>query len=717
MIVRKILSLLILMMPILLLFPTIGQFPFPPASPYSDLVITHFPNAVFIRNSLATWNEIPLWSNTILSGYPFAANPLSGLWYLPGWLAIILPIPFGFNLLICLHLLVGGVGLYLFLRSENLSPISALAGAISFELMPKIFAHYAAGHVTLIYAFSWTPWLLLVEKKRIYSNKLGWYRVLPGIILGMIILADVRWSAYAGILWVCYSLYAYSNLDKQFIWSFGIIKKSGLWFLSLLCQILIAILIASPLLFPFLEFIQLSTRNFLSPADVFSLSLPPGKLLGLFIPNFWGYAETVLYQGEFSILILIFILIIPALRKKHIFWLSAVFFSLILSLGSNVPIIRSFFLLPGINMLRVPSRFLLITGVSFSILLASGLEYLINPPDEKSLPKIAGLFLTGISSLICFLSIGVWFVGGSPSLEFSWGGIFLFIFSGFILLRGNKKISTAVFIIATLPLMVFDLAAIDISEVQYKPPSQVEFEKSDVVKFLNAQPGIFRIYSPSYSLPQQVAALNNFQLTDGIDPMQLQEYVNFMRKATGVPVYGYSVTSPPYGSGDPTHDNENYSPDLNLLGLLNVGFVVSEFPIYGLPTSTRLEEVEDTYIYTVAKYPRAWVQNSSSLVGEEIISVPYLTIKPNQITLEKVEGPGLLVLSEIYYPGWKVNIDGQISDVRKVFDLFRGVDIPSGTHKVVLYFQPVRVYVGMTLSILAWLAIIIYIWTAKAKKW
>ena len=108
MIARKILSILILMMPILLLFPTIGQFPFPPASPFSDLVITHFPNAVFIRNSLATWNEIPLWSNTILSGYPFAANPLSGLWYLPGWLAIILPIPFGFNLLICLHLLVGG---------------------------------------------------------------------------------------------------------------------------------------------------------------------------------------------------------------------------------------------------------------------------------------------------------------------------------------------------------------------------------------------------------------------------------------------------------------------------------------------------------------------------------------------------------------------------------------------------------------------------------
>ena len=174
MILRKLFVVFVLLIPILILIPTICQFPFPPASPYSDLVITHFPNAIFIRNSLSNWKEIPFWSNTILSGYPFAANPLSGLWYLPGWLTIFLPIPFAFNLLILLHLLLGGIGMYLFLRCEKIGILAAIVGAVSFELMPKIYAHYAAGHVTLIYALCWTPWLLIAEKNRIrLPNQVG----------------------------------------------------------------------------------------------------------------------------------------------------------------------------------------------------------------------------------------------------------------------------------------------------------------------------------------------------------------------------------------------------------------------------------------------------------------------------------------------------------------------------------------------------------------
>jgi uncharacterized membrane protein YfhO len=717
MIGRKLFVFFVLLIPILILIPMIGQFPFPPASPYSDLVITHFPNAVFIRDSLANWKQIPLWSNTILSGYPFAANPLSGLWYLPGWLAIILPIPFGFNFLILLHLLMGGIGMYLFLRGEEMGTFAALAGAVSYELMPKVFAHYAAGHITIIYALCWTPWLLLTEKKRIQIEKPGLFRVLPGIILGMTILADVRWAAYAGILWVCYSFYVYNNHTNHFIWSFKSIKQLGHWFISLFFQVLLSILIALPLILPLLEYIGLSTRNLLTPADVVTSSLPPAKLFGLLIPNFWGYAEEVIYVGELALLILFFIMIIPSLRIKLSFWISAIIVSLLLALGSNIPIIRSFFFLPGINLLRVPSRFLFITGFSFSILLAAGLDYLINLPDKITIPKAVGLLFTALCGLISFLSIGVWIVGGSPSLEFCWGSIFLIIFSGLIILRANKKISTSVFMIVLLPFLVLDLAAIDISEVQYKSVSQVESEKSDAVKYLNTYPGLFRIYSPSYSMPQQIGALHEFQLADGIDPMQMQSYVDFMEKATGVPVSGYSVTLPAFETGNPADDNKKYLPNFHLLSLLNVGFVLSEFPISGLPSNTRVEKIDNSYIYTVTRYPRAWVQHPSSPAGEGIISKPDLIIKPDQIILDKVEGPGLLVLSELYYPGWKVNIDGNEANVKKVFGLFRGVDIPSGTHKVIFSFQPARVYIGLILATLTWFGILLYFGIAKVKKW
>ncbi len=150
-----------LLLPVVLLLPGIAAFPYPSnTARYSDFAISHYPNAVYLRQSILMWHTIPLWSSTILSGYPFAANPLSGLWYLPGWLALIFPLPFGVNMTILLHWLLGGLGMFLLLRAEGLDIHEALFGAVVFEALPKQFAHYGAGHVSLIYAVSWTPWLL-----------------------------------------------------------------------------------------------------------------------------------------------------------------------------------------------------------------------------------------------------------------------------------------------------------------------------------------------------------------------------------------------------------------------------------------------------------------------------------------------------------------------------------------------------------------------------
>ena len=114
-------SLLLLALPLLLLLPSINLFPYPSTeSQFSDLTISHYPNALFLKDSIFTYRQIPLWSSTILSGYPFAANPLSGLWYPPGWLVLITPLPLGFNLLIGVHLIWAGLGLYFLMREEGL---------------------------------------------------------------------------------------------------------------------------------------------------------------------------------------------------------------------------------------------------------------------------------------------------------------------------------------------------------------------------------------------------------------------------------------------------------------------------------------------------------------------------------------------------------------------------------------------------------------------
>jgi len=67
---------------------------------------------------------------------------------------------------------------------------------------------------------------------------------------------------------------------------------------------------------------------------------------------------------------------------------------------------------------------------------------------------------------------------------------------------------------------------------------------------------------------------------------------------------------------------------------------------------------------------------------------------------------GLLVLSEIMYPGWRVQVDGSLATILEADGLLRSVILPAGSHHVLFYFQPVSVFVGASLSLvgftLAW---------------
>ena len=143
----------------------INDFIYLKSSNYTDIAISHFPNLLFIQHSIIEDHQIPLWSNLIQSGYPFAANPLSGIWYLFGWIAVIFPLPMGININLAIHILFTFIGLFLFLRDENRSYPAAIFGALVFSISTRMFSHLGAGHLTLIYAVSWTPWLLLVTKR------------------------------------------------------------------------------------------------------------------------------------------------------------------------------------------------------------------------------------------------------------------------------------------------------------------------------------------------------------------------------------------------------------------------------------------------------------------------------------------------------------------------------------------------------------------------
>jgi uncharacterized membrane protein YfhO len=63
-------------------------------------------------------------------------------------------------------------------------------------------------------------------------------------------------------------------------------------------------------------------------------------------------------------------------------------------------------------------------------------------------------------------------------------------------------------------------------------------------------------------------------------------------------------------------------------------------------------------------------------------------------------GPGLLVLKDIYAPGWQAQIDGQPTRVLRVDGLVRGVAIAqAGQHEIVFQYQPQSFVRGVWLAI------------------
>jgi len=60
--------------------------------------------------------------------------------------------------------------------------------------------------------------------------------------------------------------------------------------------------------------------------------------------------------------------------------------------------------------------------------------------------------------------------------------------------------------------------------------------------------------------------------------------------------------------------------------------------------------------------------------------------------------PRFLVLSEMYFPGWRAEIDGVATRIERTNYLFRGVVVPAGIHTVTFAYRPASGVIGAALS-------------------
>lgn len=65
------------------------------------------------------------------------------------------------------------------------------------------------------------------------------------------------------------------------------------------------------------------------------------------------------------------------------------------------------------------------------------------------------------------------------------------------------------------------------------------------------------------------------------------------------------------------------------------------------------------------------------------------------------KGDSLLVLTDLFYPGWKVKVNDEKAPVIRVNGLVRGVLVKAGRSKVVFYYMPWNFLGGVALLIVS----------------
>jgi hypothetical protein len=673
--------------------------PFYLQAQYSDLLIAHLPNARFIHTSLTEWGQIPLWNPTLYAGAPFAADPLSGLTYLPNWIAIAFPTPITFNLLLLVHLFWSALGCYILARKLNLSRLAGIIFGLAFAGTPKVFAHIGLGHISLVFAVSWTPWLLICVEQMVRALRHSGIRnaVCAGGMLGLIFLVDPRWSFPGLFIAIMYAIHRWFLLHKEHRGNNSRVIKAGLIFASF------AIGIAALQAISLFEFLQRSTRADLSIDASSVLALEWSHLLGYFTPIL-AQAEQVTYLGV-TVLLLALVGLLSR-REGTAFWGLIFIGSLIFSLGNATPIFPLVTrLIPGAGFLRVPSRTLFLVAFAGAALAANGVDSLLEGTGNSLVSKYLRRGTLSLVFLTLLLNLFIAVSGFGSWDRHIFISILAIVSVILVELSLKNRISGGSLGRFWMIAVILDLAWVHWIMIRVEPYRPILEEQRTLVDQLPKSYGNARIFSPSYAISQLTAANRKLELADGVNPLQLAEYSNYLQRAVGFRVAGYGVTLPPYPSGDPKQPWD-IKIDAERLGRLNVEYVASDFALDedGL---TYLDTVDGVYLYaTEGAKSRVWIQLDDQGAW---MPVEVYRWTPNWIEI-RAEGPGKLILSEISYPGWGVKVDGQQGQMQVYDGLFRAVILPEGQHIITFSFHPWSVYIGFAIFSLTLLLGIILVW-------
>ena len=105
---------------------------------------------------------------------------------------------------------------------------------------------------------------------------------------------------------------------------------------------------------------------------------------------------------------------------------------------------------------------------------------------------------------------------------------------------------------------------------------------------------------------------------------------------------------------------------------------------------------------------------------DSLSTIQLTSYEPNRLVY-KASTPkdGVVVFSEIYYPGWQVTIDGQPVDIARADYILRAINMPAGEHTIEMWFDPQSIHVTESIAYAALALLLIGVmllaWTQRSK--
>jgi len=599
----------------------------------------------------------PLWLPNVDSGYPYFADPQSASFYPPvvvNWGVHILSGARTFSIGAlelegALHVLLAALTAYGFLRGEVRSHWAALLGALAFSFGGYLLS-YPMLQLAILETAAWLP-LALWSMRQLAARGDG----------RSVIVADGVWaiSALAGhpqtLVMMGYTGVAYFVVCA---WRNRLRAKRAIMLVS--ATALLALLLSAIQLLPTLEFMRLSSRVELT-VDTAGTGFPFSDVVQLIAPGSVSHYSP-LYVGLLPLALAGLALAARKLRTSSTqiwFWGGVALTALIVSFGDRTPLFSVLYtLVPGFRLFRDQERHALIVVWALSVLAAYGGDYLF------------------------------------ARLSSTW--------------RRWLPLAAVIIVVGDL--------AVNTRSVNWVPPYD-PFPAHAALTTIAADAAantIYRLHNEQ-RLPGHAASMAGLSEVGGITPIHIAAYQDFIKQV----------------------------PREVRWALLNVRYVVTWRSALdghlGQPIDSTLllqqgEGEAATYVYRLADdHPRAWIVHEVAVkadratifaalaapdfnahftaltlapievVANESIELIKITrLEPNQLAVETtLTTPGLLVLSEVYYPGWVATVNGVNQPVVEVDGALRGVALGAGESRVEMTFQPISLQIGGAISMLA----------------